>query len=56
MGVARTVGGKRLDPALKRRFLERLDVVGSVSPVARELGLVVVGVTIGHEGTATLEW
>ncbi|MEE1736823.1 hypothetical protein PUR49_09970 [Streptomyces sp. BE147] len=39
MGVARTVGGKRLDPELKRLFFERLDVVGSVSPVARELGL-----------------
>jgi hypothetical protein len=30
MGVAGTVGGKRLDPALKQRFLERLDAVGSV--------------------------
>lgn len=33
------MGGKRLDPELKRLFFERLDVVGSVSPVARELGL-----------------
>lgn len=33
------MGGKRLDPTLKRRFFERLDAVGSVSPVARELGI-----------------
>ncbi|MFI5634835.1 hypothetical protein ACIA8E_36910 [Streptomyces sp. NPDC051664] len=39
MGVARTVGGKRLDPELKKLFFERLHAVGSVSPVARELGL-----------------
>ncbi|GGQ50379.1 hypothetical protein GCM10010279_69530 [Streptomyces mutabilis] len=53
------MGGKRLDPALKQRFLERLDAVGSVSPVARELGLNLntaftlarkAGMTTGHLG------
>ncbi|MFG2841094.1 hypothetical protein ACGFYE_39660 [Streptomyces zaomyceticus] len=39
MGVARTVGGKGLDPELKGRFFERLDAAGSVSPVAREPGM-----------------
>lgn len=52
------MGGKRLDPALKKRFLERLDAVGSVSVVARELGLnrntafalaYKAGIKVGHQ-------
>lgn len=53
------MGGKRVDPALRKRFLERLDVVGSVSVVARELGLNrntafslarKAGMKFGHQG------
>ncbi|GGW33209.1 hypothetical protein GCM10010340_08690 [Streptomyces griseoloalbus] len=40
MGVARTVGVERADLAgLRERFLARLDAVGNVTVVARELGM-----------------